>query len=247
MLELSAKVDGGEISGAGYAAPHLKNAVANPASLGGKRMIIFRENLLGNIGPTMDAFAVAYHFVGETLEREEKVIEYTRKAVADAVDGARDTFSKIANQGFDKGMLEFTVNIFKMAFMGVTIFAPVEGVLVDLVKDIGFNLLDEAVSDSEQGEERHPGNFNTAMRDFEALMNRVNEEFAGAENRINDALKESLDLVGKRIDRFRIELKALHTKDVDNKDLENRIKEVEIKREEAYHIAQKIFQSLPTA
>ena len=106
--------------------------------MSGETMLSFRENLLGNIGPTMDAFAVAYCVGGETLEREEKVIEYTRKAVADAVDGARDTFSKIANQGFDKGMLEFTVNIFKMAFMGVTIFAPVEGVLVDLVKDIGL-------------------------------------------------------------------------------------------------------------
>ena len=237
VLELSAMSDRGQIGGTGDAARHLQNAVVNSASLSGETMISFRENLLGNIGPTMDALAVAYHFVGETLEREEKAVEYTRKAVANAVDGARDTFSKIANQGFDKGTLEFAVNIIKMAVKGVIILAPLEGVLAKLIEEIGFKIIEEAISGVGDDKDRHPGNFDTAMRDFEALMNRINEELTAVEEDVSESILLSQGVIAKRINHFRIELKALHTKDVDNKNLENDIKEVNISREEAYHIA----------
>lgn len=235
------------LGGSGEATKTLQNALNNSAGLKGETMINYKEKFLYNVGPVMDGLAVAYLIAADALDREKKVIDGVKSNIANAIDQARKNFGRIAAAGPTKGEIKFATEVFGSVIKAASVFAPGE-VLVDIMKDVGFPLLDSAIDNNSEldKKEKYPINYKQCLHDFEALLEEYNKDFIASEEAINKMLDESRERVHSREDKFKTTLMALHVKDVDNKGLtdpsasEMRVADYD----ESKHIAEKTFPTL---
>ena len=192
-LSGAASVAEGTVTGGGDIVSALGLTAENLDEMSGQTIATFKMKFLGRLGTAIGGMHAISLIQGASLAAEEGIFREARRAVAEAVDKAREACDEIVHSGSGIN-LYVTLTIAQWAVKGAEIYAKGGVAAVFEVPKLGLEMIKEVTSSGDVFEGEAAA-YEETLSFLESALRAIDEEIKSGEKAIQDNLVKNLNQI----------------------------------------------------